>query len=321
MPSGSRGGSRGGHGGSRGGGSRSSGGLSRSYSRSAGSHFSSGYGGYHGGSHRHHHGHTSHIFIHSSPGRHSIRLRHKEGRPDRYFDLTVLHSFIFVICTIIIMIASVNSCNAGSDIDIIREDYAYYQNMIAYAEMHPDDYIVDAKITSYGQITDCDKYYINYEIKYTERIWSPYLNRFIETTDDLEGYTFSVYDWEDIAAFREGQVIQVAVDTMMIGEYTDSIPMDFKYMTIEDDGEYIDSINQQTKSKKTLIVTITILVGWCIVFAVVSKKLEKKFDKQHPVNAAVEKPVKEGDKYCDYCGTYWGRNDIGKCPGCGASKR
>lgn len=302
MPSGSRGGGGGSHGGSRGG---SSGG-----SRSGGSHG--------GGSIR---------FITHTRTRHSIKLRTRPGRPDRYFDIDAIHSVVCVMLFILFMIFGSMACSASEEIEFLQEDYAYYQNMITVAESDPDTYIVDAYVTSYSYRADFGKYYINYSIPYTSY---EYVHGYgyKNVNRSLAGYSFSVYTYEEARELYEERTIKVAVDMAKITSSTDSIPMDYRHMSIEQDGEYMTVLRSKTKNTSILICLGVFTVGWFTFFIIASNKVSKAYDKEEAENAKLrlnqkktsERPATPDASHCQYCGTYLVKDNNIKCPACGATK-
>lgn len=299
MPSGSRGGSGGSHGGSRGGGFRSSG--------------SSG----HGGS-------GARLIIHTRT-RHSIRLRTRPGAPARYFDLDTLHGVICALITLCFMIFGSMACTNKENIDFLKEDYAYYQNMIVQAELEPDDYIVDAKVTSTSYRADFDRAYINYAIPYTVYEYVPGQG-YQDVTKWLYGYSFSVYTQEEAEELLRQGIIKVAVDSKIIRDYTDSIPMDYKDMTIEQDGEYLKALRDEAKSTTILIVLVIVTVGWFAFYIITTKKLSKNFDKNLAEETIAQQKARKTENvddpnYCEYCGTYMLKDNNIKCPACGATKK
>ena len=184
--------------------------------------------------------------------------------------------------------------------------------MIVEAELDPNTYIVDAIVTGRFYEDNYDKYYITYKI--------PLDNA--EYTGDLyvAGYSFSVYDKEEIEQFSVGDLIDVAIDTPGVFTYTDSVPMDYKDMPIEKDGEYQKAASTQRVLRTIFLSAIVLGVGWVIVFIVLTKKAEKEYVKAHPVNASVVKKA-DAANYCEYCGTYMVRDNNPKCPACGAVKK
>ena len=303
MPSGSRGGHGGSHGGSRSGGFRSSG--------SSGSHGGSGV----------------RLIVHTR-SRHSVRLRSRRpGAPVRYFDLDSLHGIICGIIAIFFMIFGSLACSNKENVDFLREDYAYYQNMIVQAEIDPD-YMVDAKVTSCSYHSGYDKVYINYAIPYTEFEFVPGQG-YQDVTKWLYGYSFSVYTQEEAEALLRQGTIKVAVDSRDISSFTDSVPMDYKNMPIEQDGEYKKALRDEAKSTTILIVLAVITAGWFTFFIITTNKLSKDYDKKlaEEKRVALEQrkkaennPVKESN-YCEYCGTYMVKDNNIKCPACGATKK
>lgn len=304
MPSGSRGGGGGGsHGGSRGGGGSS---------RSGGS------GGSHGGGIR--------LVVHTRT-RSSIRIRSRRGGPNRYFDLEALHSIVCVILVLCFMLFGGMTCSAKENVEFLTEDYDYYQNMITYAELHPDDYIVDAKVTSYSFRADFDKYYINYSIPYEVREYFPGMG-YQEVTKYLSGYSFSVYTLEEAKELKNQGIIKVAIDTKVVTSNTDSVPMDYKDFELEDDGEYALAVRNQARHTRKLICLGVFAVAWFTFFIIASNKLGKIYDKERIEEAKKSKSttynssdaIGSDTSYCQYCGTYLVKDNNIKCPACGATK-
>lgn len=291
MPSGSRGGGGGGHsGGSSGGG------------RSGGSHFG-------GGSRSRlvkgvRNGRTV-VFIGTGANRRYIS--------NKLFDvvtmLRVLITFaVFFAIPIIMIISSING-----QLEKIKEDYSYYQNMIEVADsmenQNVDGYII------YGTITGKD---LKYDNKY-------YLTYSFEAKDGSivdNGYTFSTYTFEEVKDLIPGvSQIKLALETNQSNEYTDSIDYNYKYTTLEDDGEY----TQITKNKQTLetylIVLISATVVCLIIMAVILiKGLKKEKSETQELNANTSRTIQETPRkemHCRYCGSIV-LDGKTSCDNCGA---
>ena len=278
MPSGSHGGG--------GGGSHFGGGGSNFGGSSNGSHFGGSY--YHGPKRP---GRAPIVFHYFYFGGHKYAI----GNDDR----TKIRSMIgacgvllfMMIAIVFIIIASLNSVTK------IKKDYAYYQDMIAYAEEHTN-YLITGKIQTKYYNDDAGKWYLTY---------------YFYTDDNVkvDGYTFSIYDDFEIKNFRSGDDIQLAVDSIPLTIDTDSINLDYKDMPLTKDGEY----NNAVYNIKILIVVEIILTGvlTCLIVTIVKsyKKLAQKVDENG--NGSIKY------KYiCTYCGGKLTEDDK-SCPHCGSS--
>ena len=164
MPSGSHGGG--------GGGGHFGGGFS------GGSHFGGSGGGSHfGGSYYHgprRPGRAPIVFHYFYWGGH----RYAIGNDDR----TKIRSLIGACAVVLLLMLSIIIVivNSFNSINKIKKDYVYYQDMIAYAEQHPE-YIITGKVQSKFYNEDAEKWYLTY---------------YFYTDDSIRvnGYTFSVYN-------------------------------------------------------------------------------------------------------------------------------
>ena len=282
MPSGSHGGGGGGsHFGGGGGGSHFGSG-----SGSSGSHFGGSY--YHGP---------------RRPGRAPITFHYFYWGGNRYviendertkirlkFLSTLVILFMMMCCTLGIF-------SPVSSINKIKKDYMYYQDMIVYAEEHPE-YMITGKIQTKFYNEDAGKWYLTYYFYTDENV-------------RVDGYTFSIYNDSEVQHFHSGDDIQLAVDSIPLTEQTDSINYDYKNKALSDDGEYISAVG-------TIRVSVIVECGFFItlVFVIVSiikdyKTLASKVDENG--NAEIKY------KYiCTYCGGKLTETDS-SCPHCGSS--
>ena len=203
--------------------------------------------------------------------------------------------------------------SAKTNIKNIEIDYNYYHNMIQKAE-RDSDYKKVATITDWVYNDDCDKWYFTYEIE--------------TAFDSLDGYTYSVYSFEDMNRLVIGQEIMVAVNSKTVNMLTDSIPMEFANINPEQDGEYIKALSTK-KTMTTLIIIFSIVSVGAIVVTIIymvktkkeegAKELEQKemAEEKHEMEKKIL--AQELDWQCSYCG---GKNkkEDSKCSNCGAGR-
>lgn len=195
---------------------------------------------------------------------------------------------MFTLCA-----ASILATTNG-DISKIKEDQAYYKQMISMGN------ITDAKVTD--MFAKYDKYYITYEIDIPHSSFK------------LEGYTYSVYTREQAAhLLYDVRTIQVAVNCPVdeISLRTDSIPIDYYDMPLEQDGEYVLNVRIRTGSIIALSMFGAGIVA-CIVCHVVIVKKEKK--QEISFSKVFDKPT---EKRCAYCGSTM-KVDETICSACGS---
>ena len=117
----------------------------------------------------------------------------------------------------------------------------------------------------------------------------------------------------------------VAVDNYPVTLETDSIPMDFKNFTIDDDEEYQMALTSIRNGKIMLAVgvsvsSVTLLVAIIVFFT--TKKVEKA-NSNIPSSSNGEDVVintKQEKNVCAYCGTRLSPNSS-NCPNCGAPRQ
>ena len=266
MPSGSHGGSRGSHGG---GGSRGGFGGSRS---SGGSRIS-----------------TPRVFIIGG-----IRYGLPTVWNTRFNVLNtclgiVLFLLFFSVMTIV---------GSVSNIDQIKTDYMYYEDMIATAEAD-SRYVVEGIITD-KSLGEGGKWFFDYEF----------------VADDgwkVPGYTYSIYTFDEIREFTIGQTILIATNAINTTYMTDSIPIICKYKTVEDDAEYIDAQNMKTGG-----IVFTCLLGAGVIAIITAQIVIVK--KHKTISPQEEKTIAsyiKKQKTCAYCGSHLADNET-QCTSCGA---
>lgn len=297
MPSGSHRGSRGSH---SSGGSRS-GGFSRGSRGSRSGGFSVGSRGSHfGGGHRHHGG-GIHIHAHRP-------LRIRFGRRYYVYSTGVQSRFaifgiLFVFALIFTFAMNLRRQDAQYDINLIEQDYYYYQDMIRYAESH--DMVVEGVVVDKFYNPEADRYYVIYEIE-------------TGNGQKLEGYTYSCYTETEVGKYRRGGSIDIAVDQMPITSSTDSINMDYKDMPLTKDGEYL--LVQAELREATISFVICVIVDIAIVVGFVIYAYKKKEVEEDKGATPTQTEKVEEDVYCNYCGSLLSK-DAKKCSSCGAAVR
>lgn len=291
MPSGSHGGSRGSH---SSGGSRSSFGGGRSSF---------------GGSHHRHHGNT--IFMH-----HGHPRRFRWGH--RYYiyssgsqSILTLFMALLGFAFFFIFMQGVTLSAYKDDLVLIEEDYYYYQDMISYAEAHRDEgYIVDATVTGKFYNDDAEKYYITYKIRTDSGLW-------------LKGYTYSCYTLAQASNFRVNTTIEVAVDSVPITSSTDSITLDYKNMSLENDGEYVNTKNKIKSLRTTIGITVAIglaILAGAILYAYKKKELAEEKEAKEEKEKEEARELNSTTTQCAYCGATYSKSEK-KCHCCGATLR
>ncbi len=288
MPSGSHGGHSGSHGGSH---SSSSHSHSSSYGRS--------------GSYRHHH-----RLIHFRYGRSRYVVR-SGASAFITFLLVIMFFAIFGLFATWIM-----QSEANRNINQIKADYFYYQNMILDAKENPEELIVEGTVITKFYNDIAKKWYVTYF--------------FVDDSGfTVNGYTFSVYTAEEANNFKRGDKIELAVDGRPMDSQTDSIPLDYADMPIEKDGEYVTFTTQRNAERIAMIVC-GCLVGGIILLSVVIALTNKvkvqertntplsrqtEIDSDYDVTDPILEPIKDSKTYCEYCGAEISANET-KCPNC-----
>lgn len=279
MPSGSHGGGGGSHGGGGFGGSHFGGG-------SGGSHFGGSY--YHGPKRP---GRAPIMFHYFYWGGTRYVIENDERAKIRSKIFSVFVMLFIMLCCLFVIFASISNVNK------IKKDYLYYQEMITYAEEHPE-YFITGKVQSKFYNEDAGKWYLTYYFYTDESV-------------RVDGYTFSIYSDAEVSQFHSGDDIQLAVDSIPLTTETDSINYDYKNKSLSDDGEYTKAV-----SGITIPIIVEFALVGILVFLIISvvrdyKKLAKKVDENG--NADLKY------KYiCTYCGGKL-KEDDKSCPHCGSS--
>lgn len=219
--------------------------------------------------------------------------------------LLMIIGFIGACALLAIFAGSSLIGEATSDINMIKQEQKYYLVMIHDAE-------VDEALQVDGKVKDNfykhNKYYITFTFEN-------------EAGEEFEGYSFCVYELENIP--KKGSTIKLAVNDKEIDADTDAIPMDYKNMTLEDDGEYLECVKSK-KNATTVVVIGAIGVAGAIVgiiLVLVTAERKKQAEKQEAEQKEQAK-AEEAEKKtkCEYCGARVQPEDK-VCSQCGARLR
>lgn len=197
----------------------------------------------------------------------------------------------------------ISSFSMKAEINKIKVDQKYYVAMIQNAEQD-SDYLKSAIVTDKFYNEDYNKWYITYTLKTVNN-------------EDLNGYTFSVYTLEEVNRFEIGQEIQVAVNSKIVTMQTDSIPLDYKDMPLEKDGQYV---NAKTGFVCFVIISSVLGVISVALFVVGGILLAKKIQKNEQIKEKEENPnlsEQENIVRCKYCGSKLKESSV-SCENCGA---
>lgn len=208
-------------------------------------------------------------------------------------------SYLCFFGIFVFLVANSFFFGAKNDLQKIKDDYSYYGLIIENAENQPSKIVVGNYIGC--QYSDTAKKYC---IKYT----------FSYNGTSHNGYSFYVYTKQECMAM--GETIQIAVGNITAEGEPDSIEMTFKGKTLEDDGEYVYTLNSYNKTKVFLIssgvVTGGLFAGIILLSALSFKKDEESEEKSDVIE---EKKVRR----CSFCNSEI-REGITSCPYCGAGE-
>lgn len=228
---------------------------------------------------------------------------------------SIISKFIpwIVLSVFFAIFSSILLTSANYYLKKIRRDYDYYQDMIAVAEAD-ENYIRTGYATDHFYNDDCGKWYFTYKIARDDSrgAW-------------LEGYTYSCYTREEIKNYPIDSTITIVVNSKVVTDKTDSIPLHYKDMSIERDGEYTSNL----KSKR-IALTLVIISGLTFTtLIVVEIRLVVKYKQPAPSSTSNNNPTDTTAnksttpntkvfKRCEYCGKVSKDENAEKCPNCGA---
>lgn len=213
----------------------------------------------------------------------------------------------FVLAIFFVVVAAVLMLGGfapNNDLKKITADRQRYIEMINRAEKD-SSYVREGTITGTFYNSDCGKWYFTYVIP----------------TDDgygnLEGYSYSIYDGNEIKNFVPGETLEFAVGFTPVTPSTDSIDMGYKNKPLSDDGEYIDLIKERRNLRLFAALAVLAALSLGILGAVLLfKNLRKKETSGETTEDENGIPIRR----CEYCGSFLKDGET-KCPNCGASIR
>lgn len=213
----------------------------------------------------------------------------------------------FVLAIFFVVVAAVLMLGGfapNNDLKKITADRQRYIEMINRAEKD-SSYVREGTITGTFYNSDCGKWYFTYVIP-TDGGYG-----------DLEGYSYSIYDANEIKNFVPGETLEFAVGFTPVTPSTDSIDMGYKNKPLTDDGEYIDLIKERRNLRLFAALAVLAALSLGILGAVLLfKNLRKKETAGETTEYENGIPIRR----CEYCGSVLSGGET-KCPNCGASVR
>lgn len=192
----------------------------------------------------------------------------------------------------------------NNDLKKITADRQRYIEMINRAEKD-SSYVREGTITGTFYNSDCGKWYFTYVIP-TDGGYG-----------DLEGYSYSIYDANEIKNFVPGETLEFAVGFTPVTFSTDSIDMGYKNKPLSHDGEYISIVKERRNLRAFGILSCVASAGFLTAGAVLLfKNLRKKETAGETTEYENGIPIRR----CEYCGSVLSGGET-KCPNCGASVR
>lgn len=213
----------------------------------------------------------------------------------------------FVLAIFFVVVAAVLMLGGfapNNNLKKITADRQRYIEMINRAEKD-SSYVREGTITGTFYNSDCGKWYFTYVIP----------------TDDgygnLEGYSYSIYDGNEIKNFVPGKTLEFAVGFTPVTFSTDSIDMGYKNKPLTDDGEYISIVKERRNLRAFGILSCVASAGFLTAgAALLFKNLRKKETAGETTEEENGIPIRR----CEYCGSVLSGGET-KCPNCGASIR
>lgn len=213
----------------------------------------------------------------------------------------------FVLAIFFVVVAAVLMLGGfapNKDLKKITADRQRYIEMINRAEKD-SSYVREGTITGTFYNSDCGKWYFTYVIPTDDGY------------GDLEGYSYSIYDANEIKNFVPGETLEFAVGFTPVTPSTDSIDMGYKNKPLTDDGEYIDLIKERRNLRLFAALAVLAALSLGILGAVL---LFKNLRKKETAGETTEDENGIPIRRCEYCGSVLSGGET-KCPNCGASVR
>lgn len=236
-----------------------------------------------------------------------------------------LFSVLMVIAIFVMFFSGAFTMVNVQNVNDYASDYEFYHAMAAHAERNPEIYIIQATADRVEYRHSIDKYRIIYHF-YTKED---------NTGDKVDGYTFYVYTLEEAQRIVDEGTFPLAVNQNPLTKDTDSVPMDFLGMKLEDDSEYVAAKKGKTISISVLIAGVTIFVG-CIVGNFLTLKTasangpEEESKTETTTTTTTSTPTQPTQAQptstapttwkCDYCG-HKNPASTDTCKQCGASRQ
>lgn len=213
----------------------------------------------------------------------------------------------FVLAIFFVVVAAVLMLGGfapNNDLKKITADRQRYIEMINRAEKD-SSYVREGTITGTFYNSDCGKWYFTYVIP-TDGGYG-----------DLEGYSYSIYDANEIKNFVPGETLEFAVGFTPVTPSTDSIDMGYKNKPLSDDGEYISIVKERRNIRLFAALAVLAALSLGILGAVL---LFKNLRKKETAGETTEDENGIPIRRCEYCGSVLSGGET-KCPNCGASIR
>ncbi len=250
--------------------------------------------------------------------------------------ILILLSSIFLVAFTLFALCGVLLISSNAKLSQIKEDLNAQIALCQSVENIPNNQtsatIKNITLDSYSQ-----KYYIEYEITYTEKI----LARSYSYT--LNGKSYAIYSSLDLVdkGYSEGRTnYTVGLDRIKsnITSNTKFVPMDYLGITINDVGDTLSIEADKKNDIKGMIMFGALAGAFVIIIIIYSimhrhnyKEVESTSDllkKTEPIakpNKKEEKVVKDCNEnmlegwICPFCNTT-NKSDVIKCRACGAYK-
>ncbi len=290
---------------------------SGSHSTSGGSHSSGGssssrssFGGGGGSSHSsHHHFHHGRLYI--------------NGRPaGPKASIAFLVMFLILFSGMWAFGGFMIGAQRQQALNKVKADYEYYQNMIDFAKQNNSpttQYIITGTVTGKFLSEYNNKWYLSYSFQSAGG-------------QKYHGETYAIYSQSDVSNIIPNvTTIQLAADSYIITETTDTINMDYENTTLNDDGYYV-SIKNSMLSPQILCFVVAggsaILFISMIVKEVKNLKNKNSFaetltNNNQSLNSETSNKTEttmqssSQANYCVYCCSEVPEGKS-KCPNCGA---
>lgn len=200
-----------------------------------------------------------------------------------------------------------------SKLSAIRADYEKYHAMAEYAYAHPE-YQHEAVVDDYEPYDMFGKYCIFYHF----------------TSQDghkVEGYSFYVYSFHEAAELKfNGVSLALDVPYSNSTAATDSVPLDYRDASLDDDDEYLDILESRDTTRVATFVligmSVLLILSSVLVRATASKATAEQIaaDKQATTSTTNNQSTPTGTWRCDYCNTL-NDNSKERCDACGATRQ